>query len=199
MLSILLIQAGCSSFTERSPAQVDSKHFHNAFSFSATVKGKTNHKDTIDKVIADIMAIGVNYPDKKAETSRAEFVASKTLAQGEAFHLELDIDPKTSQLIYRIFHAPDAFQDDIASYALMNFLSKTIGNEKLDTNQAIFEMYYNAKRGDPIALDNFFKMHDTKYGLIYGIDNNIFNSDDYKKNSKKIETQRSEITSEILI
>nr|BDT26990.1 hypothetical protein BHI3_04560 [Bacteriovorax sp. HI3] len=194
VLSILLIQAGCSSFTERSPAQVDSEYFQNAFSFSATVKGKTNHKETIEKVISENISLGAY---NKNDVPRSEFVASKSLPKGEAFHLELDIDPKTSQLVYRIYHAPGALQDDVASYALMDFFSKILDSGKLDTRQAIFEMYYNARQGDPIAIDNFLKLRDSEQHYIHGIDNAVFNSDEYQKASKDIKNQRSKIASEI--
>ncbi len=197
MLSILLIQAGCSSLTERSPAQADSEYFHNAFSFPATVKGKINHKETIEKVLSDNMGMGGHYPNKKTETPRSEFIASKSLPKGEAFHLEFDIDPKTSQLVYRIYHAPGALQDDVASYSLMDFLSKVLDTGKLDTKQAVFEMYYNARQGDPIAIDNFLKLRDSEQHYIYGVDNTVFDSDEYKKAAKSVKAQRSEIASEI--
>lgn len=197
LLCTLIFQAGCSSFTERTPAQVDNEYFHNAFSFPLTSKGKTNHKASIEKVISDNIGGALHYPNKKTNAARAEFVASKTLAKGEAFHIEFDIDPKTSQLVYRIYHAPGALQDDIASYSVMDFLVKIMDTGTLDTKEAFFEMYYNAKNGDPIAIDSFLKMRESDHSYIYGVDDTIFKSDEYKSSIKDVKAQRSKIASEI--
>lgn len=77
-----------------------------------------------------------------------------------------------------------------ASYSLMDFLSKVLDTGKLDTKQAVFEMYYNARQGDPIAIDNFKATRLTQEHYIYGVDNTVFDSDEYKKAAKRCKSSK---------
>lgn len=117
-------------FSIESSAQIDKKDFQQYFKDSMGFQGKNN-----------IEFVFVQTTDLPAKTS---------------FKLELDV--VKDKYTYRIFHTKNAFKDHGAVYELGFLIQKIKSSPLLGNNLSMFEMYYNAKEGDVIALDNFLKI-----------------------------------------
>lgn len=193
----LLIQVSCSTFVERLPAQIDSELFNQTFSIPLTETGITNYSSVI-KTNLDNYVQDSNLDSNSANPiSKYELLPSKNLPKETAFHIEMDIDVKSSQMIYRIFYSPSALKDEVASAAMMNFVIKLMNKDNLETKQAYFEMYYNAKNGDPIALDSFLKLRQGTPVDMSGVAGEIFQKEKYTNHQKIIEQYRKTLATEI--
>lgn len=84
------------------------------------------------------------------------FVPSTELSDKTSFKLEFDV--VKDKYIYRIYHSKNAFKDVGALHELGFFIQKIKNMPELSNHLSMFEMYYNAREGDVIALDNFVKV-----------------------------------------
>lgn len=149
LLITLLMQVSCSWVGVRTPAAkkpAPSVTAEDVFSIEAS---KTTAKQDLKQPMLTIL---------QANSQRISYVSqlSKDLPEGTAFKIEFDVvDDKYT---VRIHHTKNAFKDEAATLELGQFLQKLTHNINLEHELSIFEMYYNAREGDPIALDNFLKM-----------------------------------------
>lgn len=146
----LVVQTSCSWIGVRTPAAKKlspTVSYEDVFSFekSSIVAEKEFKKEFIQ-------SLGYNYPNNLA----FEVELSKDLPENVAFRLEMEVI--NDKYTYKILHSSKAFKDVTASYELGLFISKLIHGTPLQNHLSNFEMFYNAKEGDPIALDNFLKI-----------------------------------------
>lgn len=80
---------------------------------------------------------------------------SNNLPDDIAFRIQLDVIE--DKYVFKILHTKNAFKDFDAAYELTHLIIKFLQGEGLRNPLSLFEMYYNAHEGDPIALDNFLK------------------------------------------
>ena len=185
-LCLLLILNACSTIVERVPAQVDNEIFNQTFSIPHIDKEAGSDQ----KGIFQHLSI---YND--GETS-IELVKVNSLPNKAAYKLELDVNEKTSKLIYRVYHTPKALNDVNASNALTDLITGLMGNSNLRTRFMAFELYHNAKAGDPIALDNILKIRSQK-NHHYGQATALYETVGYKSGLKDIEKLREELKAPI--
>jgi len=91
---------------------------------------------------------------------------SKDLPDDVAFRLQFEIID--DQYVLKILHSKNAFRDADAAYELSHLIKKLSGGGGLQNPLSLFEMYYNAHEGDPIALDNFLKIRENNTDEFYG-------------------------------
>lgn len=145
----LLLQFSCSWMGVRTPAAKKPVPVISADEVFSIEAGKTTGKNDLKQPVLTIL--GTN-------SQRISYVAqlSKDLPEGTAFKIEFDvIDDKYT---IRILHTKNAFKDEAATLELGQFLQKLSHNLNLEHELSVFEMYYNAREGDLIALDNFLKL-----------------------------------------
>lgn len=183
--------SGCSTSIERSPADNGNDLFRSAFTFSSI--DKNGKKSYVEEVKNDLSQYTIN----KKLNRKVDIVPSKSLPKDAAFYVELDIDQKTSELIYRIFHSPTAFKDSAASYSMLAFVQKLMLADEFDTGYAPFEVYHNAKMGDPIALDIFYKYRLQDPGYLSEDTAKAFESAPYKESLKDLDKNRNELSDAI--
>lgn len=185
-LCLLLVLNACSTIVERVPAQVDNEIFNQAFSFPyIDKKADGDHKHLIN----DISTY------QYGKSTSIELVKVSKLPYDAAYKIELDIDPATSKFIYRVFHTPKALGDLNATHNVKGMLNSLIGNAGLRTPFMAFEIYHNAKAGDPIALDNLLKIRNQKDH--YGAGMDLYNNENYKTSAETIEELREQLKPEI--
>jgi hypothetical protein len=152
LVSTLTFFTACSSpvlektFIERSPAD-KSSIYDELFSFDSktSTPGKENFKSMAENSLTN-SSVKVEYVQKK-------------LAANRAFQIELDV--LEGEYIYRIYHSPTAFKDPEATKAMTTYVQQLL----YQSNQgALFEIYFNAKAEDPIALKYFYGLK-KDYGL----------------------------------
>ncbi len=181
-LCLLLILNACSTIAERVPAQVDNDIFNSAFSIPHIDKKPSGDGK---KIIEDLFQY-------QKDTFKLELIKSSSLPGDTAYKLELDVDEKNSKLVYRIYHTPKALSDANATYALTDFLHGLRSNGNLRTPFMAFEIYHNAKEGDPIALDNILKLR-TQHSHHYGEAVALYQADGYLDATKEVESLRDEL------
>lgn len=150
-----MLQAGCSSFTEqtRLPAQAGSDLLKKIFTIPVMETNGNNQSEFLKQLQAP--AYG------KAATLQIEVVPSKSLDKGVAYYIELDVDQKEGKLIYRIFHSPAALKDNVATNAIASLIGHLKSPYEFgNAFQAPFELYYNAKAGNPYALEALLKLRE---------------------------------------
>lgn len=158
LVCVLIMQAGCSSFSGnvREPAQAENDLLKRIFTITTM---ETNALDQSELVK---QRLNSPYYGKKLSTVEVEMVPSKTLGKGVAYYVELDVNQKKGTLVYRVFHSPTAFKDSIASNAVISFVEKLkSAYEFSEAIQAPFELYFNAKAGNPFALEALAKLKES--------------------------------------
>jgi hypothetical protein len=147
----LLLHVSCSWLGVRDPAAKKQQAVSIDDVFSIPASQAIGKKDFKESFIA---SLGFNSaPGIKFETQ-----LSKELPEGVAFKLELNVG-EDNFYYYKILHSKNAFKDVNAAYELGAFINLMVpSNTIIGHNLSVFEMYYNALEGDPIALDNFLKV-----------------------------------------
>lgn len=154
---VIALQFGCSTHVERQPANDSNEVFNAIFSFpQMQPDGKENlakeAKIKFDAYVNPLYYVG-------GVKRKFEYVQTNSLSQGIQYKVELDVDAKTSEFIYRIFHAPNAFKDKAATYTMFDFVERLINSDQFGTSlQSPFEAYYNAKRGDALSIEDLLKI-----------------------------------------
>ena len=187
----LFIQAGCSSYIERSPAQAEHDMLSEIMSFSSTVEGKSDFKDKVVAEFDNYILPNGNF----SSPYQYELVQSKSLPEGKLFQVELVLDTKKDQLLYRIYHAPKAFQDEIATFSMLDLVIKLLSVHNQETHYDAFEIYYNAKNGDPFALNALVSMREDM--LFYHFNKTTLESSEFKKFQKELLSYKNAFTKEI--
>lgn len=188
----MIIVSSCSTVPNRIPAEVDNVFFEAAFSIS---KGNLKTKESYEKVVQDYLK---SQEIKISELNfKIELVESHGLADNIAYKINLDVDAKTSEMIYKIQHAPGIFNDPIASFTMLDFITRLVFSEELQTPFTTFELYHNAKAGDPIALDSFLKIRNLPNTHFNENDKNVFETPAFLESRKNIENLRTKLAKEI--
>lgn len=128
---------------------------------------------------------------------RTEILPAKNLSLEKPFKIEIDVDQKKNEYIYRIYHHPQAFKDKSATYSMIDFVKSMIEGENLVSHNATYEMYYNAREGDLFALRNFLRLKEGSNHLISMDSTSILESDEFKKRKEKNDLILSELEKEI--
>lgn len=84
-------------------------------------------------------------------------LVSKELAENVSISFDVEINEK-GKFIFKILHSPDAKLDKAAIYKAQLFVDEFISKDVLQTYYDSFEWFYNAKKGDPVALQNISKL-----------------------------------------
>lgn len=149
LLITLLLQTSCSWIGVRHPAAKKAAPAITADDVFSIEASKTTTKNDLKQPVMTIL--GTN-------SQRISYVPqlSKDLPENTAFKIELDVI--VDKYTIRILHTKNAFKDEAATLELGQFLQKLAHNLNLQHELSIFEMYYNAREGDLIALDNFLKL-----------------------------------------
>jgi len=145
ILSAFIFITACTSpvidptLIERTPAESESPIFEELFTVvSEGVAGKENNKAMADQSL-------------KFSKVNIEYVPSKELTAKKPFKIELDV--VKGEYVYRIYHSSTAFKDKTATIAMINFV-QSLGGQ--NNQGALYEIFYNAKNEDPIALKYFY-------------------------------------------
>lgn len=191
-IALILIVSSCSTYIERTPAEAESEIFTEVFSFMPNASDSKT--DLYDEALKKIQAhSGDNYEARKIEIEKV-----KSLPNGAAFKVELVKDPKNPVLmIFKVQSTPKAFKDIAATHAMMNFVISLLEKSDLGSGHAAFEMYYNAKAGDLVALENFVKIkaRNPTYGLGANGENVFVN--DYKKYNQDLASVKEKLADDI--
>ena len=184
IVGLILIISSCSTtVNDRAPSAIENQTFTEVFSFVSTPNdSKTSYQEEAKNLIND-------YVSNAHEGRRVDIVQSKSLAKGVAFNVELIRDLKNGMMIFQINSAPNAFKDHVATTNMMNFVTRLLQGFELGSGHAAFEMYYNAKAGDPIALENFLKIREKDHSIqLNNQPNPDLNkeADDHKKYTKEL-------------
>ena len=158
----LALQFGCSTNVERMaiqrlPANDGNEIFNAIFSIPQMQPDGKENLAKEAKIKFDAYTNPMNFVG--GVKRRFEYIPANSLPTGVQFKVELDVDAKTSEFIYRIFHAPNAFKDKAATYTMFDFVERLINSDQFGRSlQAPFEAYYNAKRGDVLAIEDLLKI-----------------------------------------
>jgi hypothetical protein len=177
-----LIFNGCSVYlprntAERAPAQVNNEFFQTAFSFPASEKiENVDYTELMKKTIDEYTGF------ENALEYRFEFVTGKTLPKNIAYTVEMEVDPAGPYYIYHIYHSLPALQDRVATQSLMDFINNLNTMDSTKKSNAYFEKYLKAKAGDLEALNEFLKMRRYLPDLNNGLDDDIYQTEQYQKN-----------------
>lgn len=188
----MVIVSSCSTVSHRAPAEVDNAFLEAAFSVP---QGNIKTENSYEKLVRDYMesqvlrVYGLNF--------QIELVESQNLSKGIAYKIDLEIDQVTSQMTYKVYHAPGVFHDPIASFTVMDFMRHLIMPETLQSPFSSFELYYNAKAGDPIALDSFLKFRGFPNYQFNANEHDVFETPAFKKSIKDISDVRAKLAIEI--
>ncbi len=194
--------SSCSSIKEmplslREPADDSSSALDAAFSFRAmelkpSGNAVENKKETLKKIDLWTAQYQTTHDLKKVE-----FVLSKSLPDGVLFKVELDLDVDGGKLIYRVLHSEKAFKDRIATAALSEFIQTLVGNSVFGNSYSIFETYYNAKHGDPIAVDNILTIRMSDPTNISVEELELLQGDQFKKSKMSLQKAKDSIADDI--
>lgn len=149
LLTAMILQFGCGQIGVRMPAAkkiVQTISVDEVFSIKA---GQTKSSVDLKSQFEQSIQGGI---------LSFETEATKDLPPGVAFRVEMDVVDNV--YTYRILHTKDAFKDNDAVYELTHFISKLKAGGGLQNALSLFEMYYNAREGDAIALENFLKIRE---------------------------------------
>lgn len=152
-LILFAFQIGCSTYVERTPANNSDELFTSVFSF---VEMQPDGKENLAKDAKDKFK---HYENYRLMKRKFEYLPSKQLPKGVQFKVELDIDQKNSEYIFRVLHAENAFKDKASTYAMYDFIEKIVSADAFASAvHGPFETYFNAQAGDPNAIEAFFKI-----------------------------------------
>ncbi|MEA9356780.1 hypothetical protein SHI21_11215 [Bacteriovorax sp. PP10] len=188
----VIVLSSCTTVPNRFPAEAENTLFDAVFSIpKGNIPSEKSYKENFTNELT--------FQQERIEAFKLkiELIETKSLAGDAAYKIELLVDPKTGLLTYKVFHIPSAFNDPIASYHLLDFLSHIITSEQFLSPYSTFELYYNAKNGDPIALEAFYKLHDQKNHFINQEASPFFESEGYKKNKHNLQKLKVELNSQI--
>lgn len=188
----MIFVSSCSTVPNRIPAEADNVFFEAAFSIP---KGNLKTQESYEKVVRSYLD---SHNIRVSELNFSiDLIESKSLGANVAYRIDLDIEPKTSTMVYKIYHAPEIFHDPTASFHMLDYLDHLILPKELQSPFATFELYHNAKAGDPIALDSFLKIRNMPNEHFNENDKNVFETPDYLKNRKDIANLRTQLAKEI--
>ena len=182
----------CSTVPSRIPAEADNEFFKAVFSIA---RGNIKSELSLEEKIRDELR-RQEIPIEQLNF-KIELVESAKLPEKTAYNIQLVIDPNRSKLIYRMLHAPDIFSDAIAAYNMMDYLGRIVLPSQLQSPFSIFELYHNAKSGDPIAIDTFFKLRSMPNENFPNQHVPYLETENYLKNKKELELLRSKLAKEI--
>lgn len=188
----MVIASSCSTVSNRAPAEVDNVFFEAAFSIP---QGNIKTDNSYEKLVRDYMEsqvtrlYGLNF--------KIELIESQSLSKNTAYKIDLDIEKETSELVYKIRYAPGVFNDPIASFTLMDYMRHLVLSDALQSPFSTFELYYNAKAGDPLALDAFLKIRTFPNDQFSANDHNVFETEAFLKNRQHISDLRGKLAVEI--
>lgn len=159
-VSFLMLLSACTSpvvepLPQRVPAESDSL-FDEVFTIAKSNQPSVAGEDLKTKA-KDHLQIRMGYTTAER---RVDFVSTSALSEDAPFKIELDIDRAKNLYVIRVFHHPKAFKDKLATYSMLNFTQSIIEGQNLSQAQSYFEMFYNARGGDPVALKNFLAIKD---------------------------------------
>ncbi len=158
LMCVLVLQAGCSSFTEyeRTPAQAENDLLKRIFTIPVMETNGPNQAEAIKLL---------EKPAYGKTNLKIEVIPSKTLEKGSAYYVELDVDQKEGKLVYRIFHSPAALKDSSAKATVTALIDHLESSPEFDDAiQGPFELYHNAKAGNPYALEALVKIREAALG-----------------------------------
>lgn len=184
--------SSCSSVPERFPAEAQDPLFEAVFTIpkSDMVGEKSFEKNIMDELTAQEIRVS-------ALDFRIDVIESKTLPAEVAYKIELAVDPKKSELVYKIFRSADSFNDPVASYSLADYMSHLVTTAELNSPFSTFELYHNAKAGDPIALEAFYKIRTSEHHFIDDEAKTYFESASFKKSRDQIQKLRPQVTKQV--
>lgn len=185
LASFLLLQVSCSWIGIRSPAtnpKVSNVSIDDAFTFVSSAQ--LSKKDQKQLFIDSLNFQGAN-------TIQFEFVPASDLPAQTAFRMEMDV--VKDKYTYRIFHSKSAFKDSGAMYELGSFIHKIKNTPALSHTFSMFEMYYNAKEGDPTAIENFLKIRENQQSMYSSLFEEDL-SENFINRTKAFEDMRHELT-----
>lgn len=182
----------CSSIQKRFPAEATDPLFEAIFTIpkSDMVGEKSFEKNITAEITAQEMRV-------RELNFRIDILESQNLPKETAYKIELTIDPKTSELVYKISRSADSFNDPVASYGLADFMSHLVSTAELNSPFSTFELYHNAKAGDPIALEAFYKIRASEHHFIDDEAKTYFESNSFKKNRDQIQKLRPQVTKQV--
>lgn len=150
--SILLVCLGaCSSpLINRTPAEGPTL-FEEVFTIKA---GENAQEEAVDlkNVVEEKMSW---LTVRKNKDQVFELILSKELTPERPYKIVLDINQNTGKYVFKIYHHSSALKDKSATYSMLALAHKVLLN-----TPAFFELYFNAKAGDPFALANFLSIKD---------------------------------------
>lgn len=151
-ITCLVLLAACSSWNEieRTPAEASSL-IDEVFTIHS--EGKTSSQSS--KEIVENHLNSIHQYDKYK--LQYKFIKSSELSTTSPFKVAIELDDKTGKFSLNIFHAPKAFNDADANQSLINFVGKIIDSNEFNHSLGVYEAYYNAREGDPVALLRFQK------------------------------------------
>lgn len=186
LILVLVVLTSCSWIGVREPAakkSVPSISIDDVFSIESGT-------DLVENDLKDqfLHSLKINYTGGKLN-----YIAeiSKDLPDNVAFKLEFDV--VDDNYIVRILHSKNAFRDKDALYELGRFISSSFAF--LQHPLLIYEMYYNAHEGDPVALENFLKMKEAE-NVSFNFPG-ITPSSDIVERQERSNSMRAELVSQI--
>jgi hypothetical protein len=142
-----MLQLSCSFIGARAPAE---KYHDQAITIDDVLSVKTGNHQSANDFQTELM---------KLLQASGKFViqpeVSNNLPDDIAFRIQLDIIDDS--YVFKILHTKNAFKDLDAAYELVQLFNKFSVSKDFQNPHFLFELYYNAHEGDPIALDNFLK------------------------------------------
>ncbi|NOT79605.1 MAG: hypothetical protein HOP07_11485 [Bacteriovoracaceae bacterium] len=196
-----ILISSCSTYVEqppqRQPAQASNAYLDTIMSVRAVETKNLGKESENKKEAKEILDSFTSEAHASQVAKRYEFVETKSLPDGILFKLELDVDPKNSNLIYRIYHAPGAFKDRTASAAITDFTLTLINSNVFGTPFSAFETYYNARHGDPIATNNLLSIRMTGPTYTYTEKLALLEGPDFKKSLDSLQQIKVKLASEI--
>ena len=201
---LCLLATSCSTYKfvgkdnfNRKPSAETNKALEEVFSFSAVEKAPKGKKAEIEKQARETLDVWVTQAHVSQAQKRVEFFESEILPEGKLFKLVLDMDESDSKLVFRIFHTADAFKDKTATVAMTDFVQTLMNQTVFGNIYSVFEAYYNAKHGDPIATDNLLTIRMSEPTLTFGDNLELLNSAEYKKVKANLGKVKESLAQEI--
>lgn len=192
----VIILSSCSTVQNRLPAEADNPLFDAVFSIpKGTIESEISFENNVRNELAA--------QQERIGKASFELIEVKTMPNTNAYKIELGLTKRSvlnhdvSLLHYKIFYTSSAFNDPIASYHLLDFLSHMSASKELLSPYSTFELYHNAKLGDPIALDLFYKIQTSENHYIDDQASTFFQDESYKNTKKRLEELRTQLAPKI--
>ncbi len=157
LIILAVLNFSCSTHNfERIPAQTAETMFDQVFTFSGGEQ-KALSGENLKTFSEEQLAMHINDANPGR---RYEMLVSKSLSVEKPFRVELDVDLVEGKYITRILYHPKAFEDKSATYSMLNLSKSMLEGLNYSSAEAYYELYFNARAGDPIALKTFLGMKD---------------------------------------